>query len=202
MSAPLGTYINDHLAGSAFAIDLVEFIRDIYERQELGQFAAWLLVEIDADREVLKRLAEQELTAWIAEKVSRLKLGHDANGGLSLFEALEFLEIGIHGKFELWRALTVVARPNPQLRGADFEHLASRAEKQRVEVERRRLEIARFVFGPDKPQHSLRSREVPSRARKLTARSHAPLAIGLAFAVIGAVALGPDLVPYTKIRAM
>jgi hypothetical protein len=211
MSDQLGTYINDHLAGSAFAIDLLEFIRDTYERQELGQFAAWLLVEIDADREVLKRLAERvgggssktkESTAWIAEKVSRLKLGHDANGGLSLFEALEFLEIGIHGKFELWRALAVVARPNPQLRGVDFEHLASRAEKQRVEVERRRLEIARFIFGPDKLQHSLRSREVPPRARKLTARSHAPLAIGLAFAVIGAVALGPDLVRYTKIRAM
>jgi hypothetical protein len=56
MSNPLGTYINDHLAGSAYAIDLVEFLRDTYEGEELGQFAAWLLAEIKADREVLERL--------------------------------------------------------------------------------------------------------------------------------------------------
>jgi hypothetical protein len=59
MSDPLRTYINDHLAGSAYAIDLVEFLRDNYEGQELGQFAAWLLVEIEADRDVLKELAER-----------------------------------------------------------------------------------------------------------------------------------------------
>jgi hypothetical protein len=31
MSDPLATYINDHLAGSAYAIDLVEVMRDTYE---------------------------------------------------------------------------------------------------------------------------------------------------------------------------
>jgi hypothetical protein len=112
MSDPLATYINDHLAGSAYAMDLVESIRDTYQGQELGQFAAWLLKEIEADREVLQGLAERvsgvsskvkELTTWLGEKVSRLKLGHGANNGLGLFEALEFLEIGIHGKLELWR---------------------------------------------------------------------------------------------------
>ena len=70
-------YINDHLAGSANAIDLVEFMRDTYEGQELGQFAAWLLAEIEADREGLQGLAERvgrgpskakELTAGWAKK--------------------------------------------------------------------------------------------------------------------------------------
>jgi hypothetical protein len=106
MSNPLGTYINDHLAGSAYAIDLVEFLRDTYEGQELGQFAAWLLAEIKADREVLEGLRERvgggpskakELTAWLGQKVSRVKLGHTGNDGLGLFEALnswrlEFME--------------------------------------------------------------------------------------------------------------
>lgn len=211
MSDPLATYMNDHLAGSAYAIDLVEFMRDTYEGQELGQFAGWLLAEIEADREILKRLAERagggsskvkELTAWLGEKVSRLKLGHGANDGLGLFEALEFLESGIHGKLELWRALAAVGAANPRLRGVDFEHLASRAEKQCEEVERRRLHVAHFVFGEDEVRQSARSRNDSLRARKQKAGSYVPLAIGLAFAVVGAVAVGPDLVRYMKIRAM
>ena len=212
MSDPLATYINDHLAGSAYAMDLVEFIRDTYQEQELGQFAAWLLAEIEADREVLQGLGERlgggsskvkELTTWLGEKVSRLKLGHRANKGLGLFEALEFLEIGIHGKLELWRAFAVVAPANQRLRGVDFEHLANRAEKQREEAESRRLHLARFVFGPDrdKGQHIGRSRYVSPGARRRRVGNHAPLAIGLAFAVVGVVALGPDMVRYLKIRA-
>jgi hypothetical protein len=213
MSDPLATYINDHLAGSAYAMDLVEFLRDTYEGQELGQFAAWLLREIAADREVLQGLAERaggggsskakELTAWLGEKVSRLKLGHGANNGLGLFEALEFLEIGIHGKLELWRAFAVVAPANPRLSGVDFEHLANRAEKQREEVESRRLHLAHFVFGADldRRRHIGRPRDTARRPLTLQG-SRIPLAIALAFAVVGAVALGPDLVRYMKIRAM
>jgi hypothetical protein len=67
-----------------------------------------------------------------------------------LFEALEFLETGIHGKLELWRAFAVVAPANQRLRGVDFEHLANREEKQREEVESRRLHLAHFVFGTDR----------------------------------------------------
>jgi hypothetical protein len=170
-----GTYINDHLAGSAYAIDLVEFIRDTYEEQELGRFAAWLLTEIEADREVLQGLRERvgagsskvkEATAWLGHKVSRLKLGHTRNEGLGLFEALEFLEIGIHGKLELWRAFAVVAPGNPQLSGVDFAHLASRAEKQREEVESRRLQVAQFIFGVDTAQRGIWSRDVSSAAMR------------------------------------
>jgi hypothetical protein len=208
MSDPLGTYLNDHLAGAAHAIDLVEFMRDRYEGEEIGQFAAWLLADIESDREVLRELAERsrvgvsevkELAGWLGEKVSRLKLRHDANDGLGLFEALEFLEVGIHGKLELWRALAVVAPTNPRLSGVDFEHLANRAEKQRAEVENKRLQVAQFVFGADKS--SVGARDVFSRRRR-KAGSHTPLTIGLAVTVVAAFALGPDLVRYMKIRAM
>jgi len=37
MSDPLGTYLNDHLAGAAHAIDLVEFMRDRYEGEVIGR---------------------------------------------------------------------------------------------------------------------------------------------------------------------
>ena len=51
----------------------------------------------------------KEWGAWLAEKVSRLKLKHGEADGLGTFEALEFLVVGIHGKWALWRALSVVA---------------------------------------------------------------------------------------------
>jgi len=65
---------------------------------------------------------------------------------LGTFEALEFLELGIHGKWALWRALATVAVSDTRLRGLDYEQLAARAEAQRASVEERRLEIARTVL--------------------------------------------------------
>jgi hypothetical protein len=101
MSDPLSTYLHDHLAGAVRGIDLLRFIRDQHVGEQLGQVAAGLLVDIEAGREVLRGLAERagagssglkELTAWLGEKVSRIKLRRDAADGLGTFEALEFLE--------------------------------------------------------------------------------------------------------------
>jgi len=155
MSDPLATYLHDHLAGAVHAIDLLEAIRDQYAGEPLGQFAARLLVDIEADRDVLRGLAERtgvgssgmkEMTAWVGEKVSRLKLRRGASNGLGTFEALEFLELGIHGKRALWRALAVAAPADARLQNMDFEHLAARAETQHAQVEEHRLEVARSVF--------------------------------------------------------
>jgi hypothetical protein len=154
MSDPLTTYLHDHLAGSVHAINLLEFLRDQRAGEPLGRFASALLAEIQADRNTLRELAERigagssdlkEFTAWLSEKVTRLKLRRGAEG-LGTFEALEFLELGIHGKWALWRALGVVAASDSRLRGVDFEHLAARAESQRALVEERRLEAARIAL--------------------------------------------------------
>ena len=68
-------------------------------------------------RDVLRQLAERagagsstlkELTVRLGEKVSRLKLRHGTSDRLGIFEGLEFLDLGIHGKFELWRTLGAV----------------------------------------------------------------------------------------------
>lgn len=116
MTDPLITYLQDHLAGALHAVALLENMRDHQAGTPLEQFAAQLLVEIEADRDVLARLTEKmggspggpkEWGAWIAEKVSRLKLKHGSGEELGTFEALEFLVLGIHGKWALWRALSV-----------------------------------------------------------------------------------------------
>jgi hypothetical protein len=155
MSDALTTYLQDHLAGSMHAIELLEVMREHFKGHPLGEFAAKMLVEIEADREVLAELTERaggavggmkEWGAWLAEKVSRLKLKHGSSDGLGTFEALEFLVMGIHGKRALWRALTTVAADDSRLDGIDFGELISRAEKQHGITEERRLEWAQLAL--------------------------------------------------------
>jgi hypothetical protein len=155
MSDALATYLQDHLAGAVHAIELVKTIREQHISDPLGQFASNLLIEIEADRDVLRGLAERagtgsnsvkELTAWLGEKVSRLKLRQSSPDNLGTLEALEFLELGIHGKWALWRALDAVADDDSRLRGTDFEGLSARAESQYEKVEERRLEAARTAL--------------------------------------------------------
>jgi hypothetical protein len=157
MSDPLATYVEDHMAGAAYAKDLLGAIRDQHAGEPLSQFAAEMLVEVEADNEVLEKLAKRigagsnglkGLSAWVAEKVSRLKLRRGASDGVGTFEALDFLALGIQGKLALWRALAVVSPADPRLNDTDFEHFAARAETQHARAEARRLEAARTVLRP------------------------------------------------------
>lgn len=159
MSDPLATYLEDHVAGAMYAVDLLGALRDQHAGESLGQFAAAMLVEVEADGAVLKELAERVgsahsglkgVSGWIAEKVSRLKLKHDAAHGLGTFEALEFLAVGIQGKLALWRALAEVSPGDARLQHLDFDGLMERAEIQHSRMEERRLEAARIVLRPTK----------------------------------------------------
>jgi hypothetical protein len=149
------TYVRDHLAGAVAAVNLLETLRDLHAGEPLGQFAAELLVEVEADRAALQELAKQagaspnalkEAVGWLGEKVSRLKLGGRASGEFGTFEALEALALGILGKLALWRALAEVAAADARWRGVDFDRLADRAEAQHARVEARRLDAARMVL--------------------------------------------------------
>jgi len=156
MSDPLVTYLGDHLGGAAHAIELLKTMHDHYESEPLGQFAGELLAEIEADRETLRNIADRlgagsselkELAGRVSEMISRVKMSHRITNGLGTFEALEFLVLGIHGKWVLWRALAVASETEPRLNGIDFEQLIGRADKQHSQVEQRRLALARTVFG-------------------------------------------------------
>ena len=148
MSEPLAVYLHDHLAGSAFAIDLVGSLRDRYAGDPWGECAAGLLIQIKQDEEVLQGIADRigktsadvkQATAWLAEKVMRFKLSRDDSKGLGTFEALETVAVGILGKRALWRALRSVSATDERLTGVDLEELIARAEKQHAEVEEYRL---------------------------------------------------------------
>ncbi len=155
MSNPLATYLHDHLAGSNFAVSLVETWRDAPGDDSLNVFAAELLREIEADRADLRSIIERvggeghsfkETLGWIAEKVSRFKLGHSSGADLALFEGLEMLALGILGKASLWDALAVVAASDSRLQGIDFAQLLERAKDQHARVEARRMRLVPAVF--------------------------------------------------------
>jgi hypothetical protein len=155
MNNPLATYLHDHLAGATHAIEIVETIREQYAGGPLGTFAAVLVDEIKADQTVLQEIASRvgsgssgfkEMSAWLAEKIARLKLSRGAANSLGTFEALEFLELGVHGKWALWRALAVIAPSDPRLPKLDFDYLEARAESQRGSIEEQRLNIARAAL--------------------------------------------------------
>jgi hypothetical protein len=157
VSDALAIYLQDHLAGSVQAIELIESISKQYPGEELGRFAAGLLDEVKSDRETLRGIAQRmgtssstvkEATAWFSEKVTLIKLHREQSSGLGTLEALEFLELGIHGKWALWRALEAVASRDSRLEGTDFRLLAERAETQRAQVEDHRIKVAQEILLP------------------------------------------------------
>jgi len=148
----LATYLYDQLAGSNFAIGLLEFLRDQHAGEPLSDSATVLLVEIELDRktlqEIIGRVSEgtpilKEAAAWLGEKLSELKL---RRGDLGTFEALEALALGIQGKLALWRALDIIAEVDPRLEGLDFNQLADSAQRQHSQAEDLRLRSALAAF--------------------------------------------------------
>ena len=153
----LGIYLNDHLAGSVAALELVEYLSNNYPDTTLETFFAELHADISADQDVLRDLlrtfgeeesAVRKAGAWLAEKVGRAKFGISENevNGTGLLEALEGLALGITGKQLMWRALAAASETMPQLNGLDYGQLEQRAREQRDRVEEKRLAAAREAF--------------------------------------------------------
>jgi len=153
----LHTYLNDHLAGSVAALELIEYLTEKFPGTELESFLADLYKQIEADQQVLRDLLEafeknestiRKAGAWMAEKFGRAKFGletHDVSG-VGLLEALDGLVLGITGKQLLWRALATASEAWPQLRGLDYPTLERRAAEQRDRVEEKRIAAAREAF--------------------------------------------------------
>jgi hypothetical protein len=147
----LAIYLNDHLAGATFGVELARRTCARNRGTPLGDYLERLTSEIEADRETLERLmADLEIQrdrlkvpgAWAMEKLGRLKLNGRLTGysPLSRLLELETLHLGITGKRELWRALERAL--GNDVPGFEFEELARRAERQAAEVEEHRLAAA------------------------------------------------------------
>jgi hypothetical protein len=150
----IATYLNDHLAGSVVALELLDHLESSHSETELGAFFRQLRGDIAADQDELQSLMERleiaesrtrKASAWLAEKMTALKLRFDdpQDGPLRLFESLEALSLGIEGKRSLWIALMSASEKSSSLRILDYERLTQRAQEQRDRVETRRIETAR-----------------------------------------------------------
>ena len=155
MNNNLSVYLNDHFAGSAAALELINNLIQSKPEAELEIFFKDLHDEIQADQDTLKKLmdrlgiSENKLksgTAWFMEKVGRIKLDTANQNDLGLLESLEGLVLGITGKKGLWRALSVVIGPEAALTGIDFKLLEMRASEQCKAVEIKRMEAARRIL--------------------------------------------------------
>jgi len=156
----LSDYLNDHLAGSVGALELLDRMVDACEGKPLERFLRELRDDIHHDQEQLRELIDKlglsestvrKASAWIAEKLTRPKidLGDGTRDELGVFLALEALLLGITGKRSLWRALQAASRTVPELARLDYSGLEKRAIDQCEQVEARRLEMARAVFKRD-----------------------------------------------------
>jgi hypothetical protein len=152
----LSTYVEDHLAGATAGLELLEALSAQHQGDPTGALARSLLPEVEDDRRTLEGIARaldagsalKEAGAWIAEKVSRLKLHREAKGVLGTFEALEAMSLGVLGKRALWRALAVAAGSDARLAGFDFGALAASAERQHALLEDERLRAATVALRP------------------------------------------------------
>lgn len=156
-SSVLTTYLNDHLAGSVAAVELLDLLLSTSPAEEQEAYSK-LRSEIEEDQRVLQqtihRLGSKEsrvrkAAAWLSEKLGQAKLQFDdpGDGALRTLEALETLGLGIQGKLALWRALETVADSIPELRALEFPRLQRRALDQFDRVDRLRLQAARAAFG-------------------------------------------------------
>jgi hypothetical protein len=157
----LTIYLNDHLAGSVSAIELVDHLIETYRGKSLEPFFTNLRNEIDADQRALQDLikklgvkesAVRKAGAWVAEKLARMKVrvSDSEKDQMGLLDALEGLLLGITGKGALWSALEEASENVAQLRGLDYARLQQRAREQCDLVDAKRLESARDVFTSEK----------------------------------------------------
>lgn len=153
----LHIYLQDHLAGAVVGLELTKRSKSSNEGSDLGAFLERLEREIREDRaaleDVMQRIGAPKSrfkmgSAWVAEKVGRLKL----NGALVRYSDLsrlleiEGLVLGVEAKASLWRSLNAVRKDDSRLTGVDFDELAERAERQRRELEEHRLVAAARAF--------------------------------------------------------
>lgn len=151
----LDSYLNDHLAGSVSALELIEHWAHLHKGSPLGAFFSQIEIDVRADQSALRDLMHhlnveesglRQAGAWAAEKVGRVRLmiAGGEQGSLGLLLTLEGLIMGIAGKKLLWRSLA--AANLAELNGHDFRELERRAEQQIDRIEAERIRAAKLVL--------------------------------------------------------
>jgi hypothetical protein len=151
----LSIYLNDHLAGATLGLDLAKRARSNNQGNSYGDILAELAAEIEEDRNALLEVMDElDVTrdmlkvgsAWVAEKVGRLKLNGSlfSYSPLSRLIELEGLYLGVTGKRSLW--INLKTATGGRITTADLDELQARAESQRERLEELRTRAASEAF--------------------------------------------------------
>lgn len=122
----LDAYLNDHLAGAAAAVELVERIGDNNPGTALAAHLEELGKAIEADLDTLEQLMERlgvtpsrpkQVAGKVLETLSRFRLNERITGSTDVTRLMEIetLSLGIEGKLALWRSLEQVTGSRPEL---------------------------------------------------------------------------------------
>jgi hypothetical protein len=172
----LKRYLQDHLAGSVAALQLMETLADHERGLPLEQKLRGLHYEVSEEQERLKailaRLEGEESSfkraaAWLTEKLhrARLALVERVDPALARLESLESLALGLQGKLALYRALEDLAAHEPRLGGFPFAALQARTLIQHGMVEQERMAAARTAFGGGSDSSGADPRDASGAAR-------------------------------------
>jgi hypothetical protein len=154
----LEVYMNDHLAGSAAAVELIDRIRANNKGTPLDAHLEGLAPDVEADRATLTGIMEglgvptstpKQLAGRVLETLSRVRLSQHVTRSADVTRLMEIetLSLGIEGKLSLWRSLGQIAGSHAVLADAGLPALADRAVRQRAGLEPFRLEAAGQAFG-------------------------------------------------------
>jgi hypothetical protein len=151
----IAAYLNDHLAGSVAAVELLNHLVTTLEGTPHARFFESLREEIKEDQEELQRVVStlsgesiaRKALGWMAEKLAQWKIAGDGEklGELGLLEALEMLALGITGKRMLWDAMG--SSKIGLIDNGKLSQLRRNAESQFQKVESARLAAAGALFG-------------------------------------------------------
>ena len=156
MNEPLAVYLHDHLAGSSFAVELLEKLASEFKGTASGETARELLEQVQMDRQTLEQLIARvgkistglyDALGWIAERLSRIKLDHNDPTGFGTYEAFETISLGILGKRALWEALQVRQNSDSRVAGPNYPVLIARAEQQFHKANQHRLDLIPDALG-------------------------------------------------------
>jgi hypothetical protein len=150
---PIDVYLNDHLAGATIGVDLARRLEAQTEgtdfQPEMSRLAAEIEADLDTLTDLMKRIGatpnpSKQITAWVAEKASRVKLTGltSLSDELGTFLSIEALSLGVEGKVALWTTLRQLRDRYPELLSTDLDDLLQRAHRQRQVLETERIAAA------------------------------------------------------------
>lgn len=153
----LGTYLQDHYAGSSAGIELFRRAADQQSDPVARTALTRIIEQIDAERVALERFLAvvgskpdpvKNAGAWVAEKLGRFKPNGELmrRSPLSDVVELEMLRIAVEGKAAGWRVLRKLAEDEERFAVAELDALLKDAAAQIAELEELRMTAALKVF--------------------------------------------------------